>query len=196
MARTKSRSLAALGLFVGLALMAGAAEPKKADWSGYVDLGTITAEIKKIDKDYTFIEVVTPPGTPQPGVKGPKQQKYNVSFAENGLVRWIKLGKKTDEKGRKTAFSDKERELAKQPRGAPGYAASKSELSSGQIVQITLVRSKDLKPNEVTTNDYKIKYIVIVGEDTDPAIPGDDGSMPEEKPKGKEKEKEKAKAAE
>jgi hypothetical protein len=98
-----------------------------------------------------------------------------------------------DEKGNKKPVSQSKLAAYKTPNGAPGYAADREALAAGQIVELTLVRPKEVSASKATHSDLKVKYIVIHGDDPRGAPESWGEKKAPAKAKEKEKEKEKAK---
>jgi hypothetical protein len=147
--------------------------PKKLEWGNYVEAGKIVGEIDKVSKDGFTIKVthLVPQapkfykGRPQAGQPKVKVESIDMTFHENGLVRWVKMPIKLDDKGKKAQWTDKEIQELKSPQGAPGYAASREDLDSGSIVEVTYMRPKDIKAETAVTGDFRIKFVVIQGVD-------------------------------
>jgi hypothetical protein len=185
-------ALAVLGL--GFAALAGANDQKPddkkpaekksdkpADWSAFSSAGEVSGEIVKADEDgFTLRISWQTPGKSRanhakqfrPQNPTEKHQDYQLSFAENGLARWKTLpAKGTDEKGKPVPYTEKERTELRKPSNAPGYAAERGDLKPGHLVDVTLVRPKEISSEKATLADLKVKYAVITG--TDPKGPPD-----------------------
>lgn len=155
-----------------------------ADWSKYVTHSEVKAKIVKVERGGgLLIEVPAQPvlkttgsgankrTMPVPG----KPEKFSVIFAEGALVRWSKLPK-TDENGKKVAHTPEQLQAFKMPLGVPGYAAERTDLKIGQVVELVMVRPKEIAAAKATHTDLLVKRATIVGEDT---------SKPAEPPKKK-----------
>jgi hypothetical protein len=93
---------------------------------------------------------------------------YMLKYADNGVVRQLKLPPKTDDKGKKVDYTVKELENAKKPAGMPYYAAARTELAVGSMVEVHLVRSRDIPAAKAQESDILVKYVVMqtVGKGT------------------------------
>ena len=145
--------------------------PTKVNWKDWIDHARFVGEVTKIEKDGSFI--VTEKATQQqPGRGRTRPQvktttiKHQVTFAEQGMLRYKDLPKKLNEKGKRVPYSPAELRESRMPLGTPGYAADRSALEIGQIVEVTLVRPKSVKPTELTVQDLRIKWAVILSEPT------------------------------
>ena len=79
------------------------------------------------------------------------------------------LSAKPDGKGGTLPLTSKEMDELRKPIGAPGYAAAKSELKPGHIVELQLVRPRDIAADKAKDEDIVIKYAMIEGETKPPA---------------------------
>jgi hypothetical protein len=168
-----------------------AAAAKPADWSAYASAGEMLATVVTATEDSVTVRVswAAPSGGGNRGRGGRPNVKeqhtdYDLKFADAGLARWKKLPPKLDGEGKKAAYTPKEMEEFKKPTGAPGYAAERADLKAGYIVELHLLRPKEIKADKATQDDLLVKYAIIVGEN--PKVP-----VPEkkEKPPAKKKEK-------
>jgi hypothetical protein len=156
------RPFAAL-LAAGLAGLALAADPPKQDWSAYAPAAEFIGEVTKAKGD-SFTLVVTT-RVPTGNKNSPfrlKTEEYELTFAEAGLVRWLKLPPKLNAAGKKVEYTSKELAELKKPAGAPGFAADRSALQDGTIVKVHLVRLKSVKLESAVIQDFKVKYAVIL----------------------------------
>lgn len=163
------------GLF-GLVTVVVADPPDKApDWSKYATVGEVTGEVTKVNGDSFTVRVswlqaqamrMGRNGRPSGGGGTPKEmhQDYSLKFADEGLVRYRKLPPKTDDKGRKVDYTMKEMEELRKPSGVTGYAAERNELRVGHLVDVFVVRPKDVPADKAVLSDYRVKYAIIVGE--------------------------------
>lgn len=187
MPRLKFKLLAATLFGIGALALSGTAQdspaevPLKQDWSAYVTFREIAGEVVSFEDPTLTLKVTTYSvtggggggGNRRPGQRGgggarPQQVKANsqeidLTFADQGLVRWYKLAPKVGLDGRKQMPNFKEIQKLKLPQGAPGYIASKSDLVPGQIVAVTLVRPRDIPLTKLQESDLAIKYVVIAG---------------------------------
>ncbi len=168
--------IAAVALGLGLVGLAGAADDKKkgddkkpADWSAFVTVSqTVKGEVVKAEENEFTLRVP----------KGRKAEELTFQFAEHGLVRWKALPTRLDDNGKKKPFSSEEVREMKQPPGAPGYAAERTDLKPKYLVEVTLVRPKEIPANKAAFQDLKVKYVVILAGDPN-------AKKPEEKKKEK-----------
>jgi len=156
-------TLLAAGL-VGFAIAADekpAAKPAegKIDWSGFVTVSTSTGVVTKVDTEGFSFRI------PMPGGKQRPADDLELKYADTGMVRWKTLPKRTDEKGKNIPYTVKEMEEARKPVGTLGFAADRSELKVGHIVEVTLVRPKTILSTKATPADLRIKTAIIVGSD-------------------------------
>ncbi|MGL6074076.1 MAG: hypothetical protein ACRC8S_07940 [Fimbriiglobus sp.] len=167
---------------------------KKIDWGNYVDGGKVVGKIDKTSADGFKLLVETQ--TIQPGKKTPrtKTDKLDFVFHENGLVRWQKQPVKLSETRKKIPWTPKEAAELKLPQGAPGFAATREDLDSGQVVEVTYMRPKDLKADVAVISDFRVKYVVIVGVDA--AATGTKKEEPKKKDDKKKDEKKEEKKEE
>jgi hypothetical protein len=158
-----TRLRSAVLLVAGLPVVAWTADPPKPDWSQYVAGAVLVGEVSKA-KDDRFTLVVTsriPTGNRNNPFRT-KADEYSLTFHENGLVRWKKLPPKLNSAGKRVEYAERERLELKQPRGAPGFAADRSALQDGAIVEVHLVRLKSIKPDVAVIQDYQVKYAIIL----------------------------------
>jgi hypothetical protein len=163
---------------------------KGPDWSKFVQVSDVIGEVTKTDKDGFTLRITwytlqqqgggqpqrpqlgRPGQLPQmrrPGVQRPPQVKehhedHNLTWADEGVARLVKLPPKTDEKGKPMAYTAKELEEARKPTGYKGYAADRADVKVGEIVEVVLVRPKDIAPAKATEADLRVKMVVILGE--------------------------------
>lgn len=171
-------------------------EPKPAaakapDFSAYSTAETVTATVVSAGEDGVTVRVSWP------ALKNPnaiirrsskrlpnlKEEHTDIEFkyADGGYTRWKKLPPKIDGDGKKVSYSVKEMEELRKPLGVTGYAADKSEVKAGAIVELHLLRPKEIKAEKATTEDLVIKVALIVGEAEKPPVP-DKKEMPAKKP--------------
>lgn len=159
--------------------------PPEPDWSGYVRFSEVTGKISKLEKNgFVFHLTWTETSGVQnnqyrPGAIGalaggglPRashmsarvrtqvhHEDVHFRFAEAGLVRWHKLTMGPGAGGK--FVTEAEQNRLKLPAGAPGWAADRSDLRPGQVVEVTLVRPKDVPLAKATPADLRVKYAVI-----------------------------------
>jgi hypothetical protein len=171
------------------------ASAKAPDWTAFANAGEMLATVVSATDDSVTVRVswAVPSGGGNRGGRGGgrpnvKEQHtdYDLKFADGGMARWKKLPPKIDGDGKKAAYTPKEMETYKKPTGAPGYAAERTDLKAGYIVELHLLRPKEIKADKATAEDLSVKYAIIVGEN--PKIP-----VPEKKenPAAKKKEEKK-----
>lgn len=150
------------------------AEDKPVDWSKFHSSGKVKAVVEKVDGDSVTVSVPKLERNKTSGYRGGRNRRPSVKvghedidipYAANGLVRWEKLPKKADGK----EYTSKELEKARLPIGATGYAAERSDLKPGHIVELHLVHPSDIPDSKLTDKDIVIKYVVIEGETKAPA---------------------------
>lgn len=158
-------------LLLGLSRPGQTAEP--VDWSKFHSSGKVKGVVEKVEKDSLTISVPKLERNPNGGYRDARHRRPSLrvghedlefGFADQGLVRWEKLPKKADG----TDHTAKEREEAKKPVGATGYAAEREDLKAGQIVELHLVHTSNITDSKLTAKDIVIKYAVIEGETTPP----------------------------
>jgi hypothetical protein len=180
-----SRFVSSLLTFAVLAAGLALADDKKAavpDWSKFVTHATYQGEVTKVDADGFSILLTTPGGQ----AKG-RRQDVRLTYAEAGLVRWKSMPPKVDERGKKVAYTDKERQRLREPKGAPGYAAERSDLKPGHLVEVTMVRPKDIPAAKAVLQDLQVKHAVIVGTSPAAVLPVDPKKKGDEKKKDEKK---------
>jgi hypothetical protein len=143
--------------------------------------GEIVGEIVKADAAGITLQVVelVPNGNGgyssgrrnrNPGVKQ-KKTDIDLKYIEGGMVRWVAKPKKVDDKGKSVPFTQKEMEALQKPQGAPGYAAERTDLQPGHIVEVVLMRPKSIPQKDAKVTDLEIKYVKIHGADPNPPMP-------------------------
>jgi hypothetical protein len=177
---TQFAAIAILGFGLTALAVADDKKPEKksdkpADWSAFASAGEVSGEIVKADEDGFTLRISwqTPgksranhPKQFRPQNPTEKHQDYQLAFADNGLARWKTLpAKGTDEKGKPVPYTEKERTELRKPANAPGYAAERGDLKPGHLVDVTLVRPKEISSEKATLADLKVKYVVITGTD-------------------------------
>ena len=150
----------------------------KIDWGAFVDYSKVVGEVEKVDNGVSFslkVNELVPQVSRSTSYKRPPQviakaktEKFSLLFHDEGLVRWEKAPPKFDDKGKKVPRTEKEFLALKKPIGAPGYAADKSDLHVGQIVEVTLMRPKAITAEKAVPSDLRVKYVVVSGTQTAP----------------------------
>lgn len=93
---------------------------------------------------------------------------YDLEYVAESLVRAKALPPKLDDAGKKVAHTQKEIDELRAPGGAPGYAASRSDLTPGTVVELHLIRDKNVPAAKATEGDLRVKYALILGRDPNP----------------------------
>ena len=102
----------------------------------------------------------------QPQVQWKEQHHdYDLEYVADSLVRTRSLPPKYDDKGEKAPHTQKEIDELRTPPGVPGYAASRFDLTPGTVVDLHLMR-KSSSAAKATEDDLRIKYVVILGRNT------------------------------
>jgi hypothetical protein len=179
MTRFTRKVLAGL-VFAGLAAVATAADekdkpaekpptPAKVDWSKYATASEISGTVvKAADTGFTLrVSWLAPSGGRNARPKE-QHQDHDLVFADEGMVRWKKLPPKIGVEADKKFYTPAETAKLKLPMNTPGYAADRGDLKPGHIVQVTLVRPKDIPAKKAEPGDLKVKYAIIVGEAATP----------------------------
>lgn len=153
-----------------LAVTASAADdPKPADWSAWVTVGVWTGEITKTSrKDAGFFVKTSAAGA---GAKAPTTKTLELMYADGALVRWAKLPPKLDEKGKEVKRTADELTELRKPAWARGFAAKKADLKPGRLVEVVLVRPRELAEKDVRVSDYRVKTVTITGDNPNPTEP-------------------------
>jgi hypothetical protein len=93
---------------------------------------------------------------------------YDIPYLPDSLVRTKHLPPKLGADGKKIAYSDSELDALKVPYSVPGYQASKSDLTAGTVIELSVVRDKSIPASSVTDKDVRVRYAVIIGQDPHP----------------------------
>lgn len=102
----------------------------------------------------------------QPQVQWKEQHHdYDLEYTPESLVRSKTMPPKLDEKGKKVPHTQKEIDELRAPGGVPGYAASRTDLTPGTVVELYLIREKGIPAAKATEDDLRVKYAVILGRD-------------------------------
>ena len=149
------------------------AEPAATDWSKYATVSEVLGEIVKIEKNGFLVKIPGPAQTKTTGsgrsrrtmqVPG-KPVEISVAFADGAQIRWSKPPAKFDKDGKKVAHTPDELADLKKPYGVPGYLADRTDLKTGQYVDLIMVRPRDIPAAKATESDLLIKRATITGED-------------------------------
>ncbi|MBN9122816.1 MAG: hypothetical protein J0I06_27375 [Planctomycetes bacterium] len=186
--------------------------PTKApDWTGYVYVTDVVGEVvkaddKKIVLRITWLEAQVKNGNRntrpnlnanhrhfhnpysgnRPNVQIKQQHHdYELEYMPQSLVRAKSLPPKIDENGKKASYTQKEYDALRAPSGVTGYAANRSDLTPGTIVEVILIRDKTVPAAKATEDDLRIKYAIIQGKDPNPPKDIASGSNPNPNPKKK-----------
>ncbi len=178
-----------IAMLLGIVLSAGwlaAADEKKpaettADWTKYAAVSEVQGEIIKLEKNGFLLKI---PGPPQQKTTGTgnnrrvtmvpgKAIQMSFAYIDGSQIRWAKLAPKVDSNGKKVLRTAEEIAEFKKPAGVPGFAADPSDLKVGQILDLILVRPRDIPAAKATDADLVVKRATIVGEDPN-AKPAED----------------------
>ncbi|VTS02781.1 unnamed protein product [Gemmata massiliana] len=192
-------------------LIKDAAAP--SDWSGYVFVSDVIGEVVKADDKSVTLRVTWLEPQQKNGNKNgrprlsqnnrnfsnPLQRNtgrqnqvqlkeqhhdYELEYLPPSLVRSKSLPPKLDDKGKKVLHTQKEIDELRTPAGATGYAANKSDLVAGTIVEVHLIRDRSISAAKATEDDLRIKYAVILGKaPTPPKDATNAGAKPDDKKK-------------
>ena len=172
-------------MLLGIVLSAGsldAADEKKpaakpaetaTDWTKYAAASEVQGEIVKLEKNGFLLKI---PGPPQQKTTGTGNNRrvtttpgkaVQISFAyiEGSQIRWAKLAPKIDSNGKKVLRTAEEIAEFKKPAGVPGFLADPSDLKVGQILDLILVRPREIPAAKATQADLIVKRATILGED-------------------------------
>lgn len=172
------------------------APPAAPDWSGYVKFSEVAGEVRGVSKDGFTLRVTwyapsssggssrsgasmyrslmngNTPYRRSGGSRPPRMQEhhedYELAFADAGMVRWHKLSQGPGAGGK--FVPEEEQNRLKLPSGAPGWAADRGDLQEGQLLEVTLVRPKDVPVAKATPADLRVKYAVIHGQPSKSAV--------------------------
>jgi hypothetical protein len=146
-------------------------EVKPTDWSQYANAGDANGTIVEADEEGLTLRVSRIDANRTFGRWGrgrvtlkENYEDFDLKYAEGALVRWKKLPPKFDENGKKVNYTPKEIDALRKPVGVPGYAAERTELTNGHIVELKLVRPRTVPAAKATPEDLRIKHVIIVGE--------------------------------
>jgi hypothetical protein len=173
---------------------------KPTDWSRYVVVGDVVGEVVKADANKLTLRVTwfvqevkggnnnnrrpqlsgnnrnfrNPQarngGRPPQVTTKEQHHDYEIEYVPESLVRTKLLPPKTDEKGKRVNYTQKELEAVRAPAGAPWYAASPADLEPGHIVEVVFVREKTVPAAKATEDDLRVKYAIILGKDSSPPV--------------------------
>jgi hypothetical protein len=93
---------------------------------------------------------------------------YDIPYLPESLVRTKHLPAKLGADGKKIAYSESELDALKVPYSVPGYQASKTDLTPGTVVELSVIRDKSIPTSSVTDKDMRVRYAVIIGQDPHP----------------------------
>ncbi|MDY3562673.1 hypothetical protein R5W23_004147 [Gemmata sp. JC673] len=200
---------------VTLPVLAEDPKPKPSNWSGYVFVADVVGEVVKADDKSVTLRITwfeaqngnnrnSRPRLSQnnrnfrnpysQNMNRPNQSRtqlkeqhhdYELEYVPESLVRVKTLPVKLDDKGKKVPHDQKEINELRAPGGFPGYAANRSDLTPGTIVEVHLIRDKSVPAAKAGEDDLRVKYAVILGRDPNP--PKDIGSGDKDKKKDEKK---------
>jgi hypothetical protein len=189
------RAAVAFGLVLGSFGLTTAEEPKAPDWSGYVYISDVVGEVVKADDSKVTLRITwfgaqgnggnnhrpnlsgnhrnfhnphAPNGNRPQGQVKEQHHDYVLDYLPQSLVRMKKLPPKPEVDGKKVPYTQKEIDELRAPSSVTGYAASRSDLTPGTIVEVILVRDKTISNEKATEGDLRIKYAIIQGHDPNP----------------------------
>ncbi len=186
-----------LGYALALFPVFSAAEDKSKapDWSKYTQVTDLVGEVQSADEKKLTLRVTwyetqvqggnnrRPPLTGNnrnfrnpyaPNMNRPKvtvkerHHDYVLEFLPESLVRTKTLPPKYDEKNRRVNYTAKELQELRSPPGVVGYAASVNDLRPGTVVEVWLVRDKNIPAAKVTEDDLRVKYVLILSSEPNP----------------------------
>ena len=172
----------------------GDSPAKAPSWSGYVYVADVVGEVVKANDSSVTLRITwmepknantgrrnlsgnhrnfRNPFQPQSGRQQQPQFKevhhdYDLDYLPQSLVRVKKLPAKTDETGKRVPVTQKELDELRAPAGVTGYAASRSDVTSGTILEVILIRDKTVAADKATDSDLRIKYAIVQGKDPNP----------------------------
>lgn len=166
---------------------------KAPDFSSYKYVTTVWGEVVKSNESNVTLRIYwealvkTPTGNHRPSLHSTTQHHHNpyatrrpntqlkwehhdytIPFVPESLVRTKTLPPKYDLEGKKVAYTEAELDALKVPYSAAGYQASKSDLTPGTVVQMSVIRDKTIPIASVKDSDLRVKYAVIWGHDPNP----------------------------
>jgi hypothetical protein len=140
---------------------------KAPNWSAYTFVTNIVGEVVSADDKAVTVRVtgIVPAGG-RPARGRPPQVKqqthdYVLDYVPESLVRLKTLPPKKDEKDRTVPRTAAENAEARAPAGVTGYAASKSDITSGMTVEVQVVRDRKITAEKATEGDLRVKYVII-----------------------------------
>ncbi len=110
---------------------------------------------------------------------------YDLAYLPQSLVRTRTMPPKTDETGKKVPHTQKEIDELRAPDGAPAYAASKSDVTPGTILEVYLIRDAKVAAEKATDADLRIKYAFTMGKSPNPSKDAASGGSTKADPKKK-----------
>ncbi len=103
-----------------------------------------------------------------------RREDYVLKYLPDSLVRLKSPPPKYDENGKKIPYTPKELNELRQPPGVTGYAASRSDVTTGSIVELILIRDKNIPVEKATEGDLRIKHAIILSHNAN--------NLPQEEP--------------
>lgn len=108
-------------------------------------------------------------------------------YAEGALARTKVTPTRPDAKGKFVKVPSSELEPLKKPQGAPGLHIDRTDIGPGAIVTLELLRPKSIPAAKASMEDKVIKFAVVTGETTPPALSWEEKKKQKEKTDKKEK---------
>ena len=187
--------LAAVAAFVALAGLATADDPppplpKLPKFKDYTTLpDAVRGKVKSAKDDtltvvlpeYTLSRSTGSSRSRRPPTVKEKDVEHTLTLHDEALVRWSRKPDRKDDKGRPKPYTPAELKQLYAPAGAPGVLGNKLELAAGQTVEITLLLPTKVRPDELTEQDLRVKWVVIQGAPSDAPAKKDDDKKKDKK---------------
>jgi pentapeptide MXKDX repeat protein len=143
---------------------------KAADWSKFPKYDTpASGEVVKITETTITLRNQVPMRN------GNRTEMKNVdveyTWHENGLARREKPPKFFNDKGLERPAKPEELDKLRKPLGVPGFHIDRSELKTGDLVRLELVRPQAIPASKAKPEDLSIKYAIMTGEHPKPSKP-------------------------
>ncbi|CAN5165607.1 hypothetical protein BH11PLA2_BH11PLA2_43060 [soil metagenome] len=146
---------------------------KPFDWSKFPKHSEASGELVKITETAITLRNVVPER------QGPYIRMKNIdveyTWHEQGVARRDKAPKFTNDKGLDRPGTPDELQKLRKPIGVPGFAMDRSELKTGDLIKVELVRPTAIPPSKIKPEDLMIKYAFMMGENPKPTKPLDPG---------------------
>ncbi len=166
---------------VGFQTLLGADDKKPAsppstlpDYSKYKFVKEMSGEVVTADDKKITIRVKgTINANKGKGAPRPVEvhKDYDYDLIPESLVRIDTLPVKKDDKGKKVAYTQAEKDALKLPPGVKGYAATIADLAAGKTVNLILIRDKSISDDKATESDLRVKFAIIQTQPPPTATP-------------------------